>query len=156
MDKTITPKRYEDDVYGWALEQAAALRRRAANEVDWENVAEEIESLGRQQASELNSRFIVLCAHLLKWMYQPQRQSRSWAATIREQRRQIQRLMKVNPSLQSLENGEFLDAYETARLRASGETDVDVETFPASPPFTLDQAKDLDWMPATDGDDPGL
>lgn len=156
MDKTITPKRYDDDVYGWALEQAAALRRRAANEIDWENVAEEIESLGRQQISEFRSRMIVLCAHLLKWIYQPERRSRSWLATIREQRRQIAAHLDENPSLQPAEADQFLKAYGIARDRASGDTDLDVETFPAEPPFTLEQAKALDWMPSTDVGDPGI
>lgn len=41
---------YDLDTYAWAREQADALRRRSANEIDWENVAEEIESLGKQQA----------------------------------------------------------------------------------------------------------
>ena len=37
---------YEDDILLWSEHQAEALRRRAANEIDWENVAEEIESVG--------------------------------------------------------------------------------------------------------------
>ena len=35
---------YGADIVAWAEQQADALRRRAANEIDWENVAEEIES----------------------------------------------------------------------------------------------------------------
>ena len=44
---------YEDDVYAWSLEQAAALphlaetRRDLPNEFDFENIAEEIETVGR-------------------------------------------------------------------------------------------------------------
>ena len=34
---------YELDVNEWTKEQADALRRRAPNELDWDNLAEEIE-----------------------------------------------------------------------------------------------------------------
>jgi glycosyltransferase involved in cell wall biosynthesis len=43
---------YEADIAAWAEQQADALRRRAANEIDWENVAEEIESLARSDRRE--------------------------------------------------------------------------------------------------------
>jgi hypothetical protein len=36
---------YDTDVAAWAEQQAGALRRRAANEIDWDNVAEEIEGV---------------------------------------------------------------------------------------------------------------
>ena len=45
---------YEDDILLWSEHQAEALRRRAANEIDWENVAEEIEAVGRSQRTRWN------------------------------------------------------------------------------------------------------
>ncbi len=59
-------KTYEADFYSWALEQADALKRRSANELDWENLAEELATLGRSEANQLHSRFVVLLMHLLK------------------------------------------------------------------------------------------
>lgn len=47
---------YDSDTYTWALRQADALRRRAAGEIDWENVAEEIEDLARSDRRALRSR----------------------------------------------------------------------------------------------------
>lgn len=38
---------YADDIYGWAMEQAAALRAGDLSALDREHLAEEIESLGR-------------------------------------------------------------------------------------------------------------
>ncbi len=46
-------KTYEADFYTWAISQADAARRRSANEVDWDNVAEELESLARSEFREL-------------------------------------------------------------------------------------------------------
>jgi hypothetical protein len=68
-------------------------------ELDIENLVEEIESLGRQERQELRNRLGVLLGHLLKWHYQPEARTKSWAATIQEQRRRIQRHLKENPSL---------------------------------------------------------
>ena len=46
---------YDIDFHAWAFVQAHALRRRAANEIDWEHVAEELESLGRSERNRLRS-----------------------------------------------------------------------------------------------------
>ena len=58
---------YESDLYEWTKEQADALRRRASNALDWDNLAEEIESLGAGERREIRSRLKTLLVHLLKW-----------------------------------------------------------------------------------------
>jgi hypothetical protein len=138
---------YERDFYSWALAQAAAARAKDAAALDWDNLAEELEGLSRTEARELHSRYQVLLAHLLKWLVQPERQSRSWRNTIAEQRRAIARHLHQNPGLRSKDAEEFLDAYGIARLVASTETDLDVTVFPEEPPFTIAQAKDPDFLP---------
>jgi Domain of unknown function DUF29 len=138
---------YDTDTYSWAMRQADALRRRSANEVDWENVAEEIESVGKSEARELESRYIVLLAHLLKWLYQPSGRSRSWETTIRVQRVALARHMDTNPGLKPRREEMLAAAYRVARLQASGETDLPMEIFPEANPFTLAQAMDENFWP---------
>ena len=138
---------YDLDFHAWANEQAEALRRRSANEIDWDNVAEEIESLGKTEARELYSRLVVLLTHLLKWRFQPEGQGNSWRGTINEQRRAILKHLRENPSLSAREDQEFTDAYEAARARASADTGLDDEVFPERPPFTLEKAKADDFWP---------
>lgn len=133
---------YERDTYSWAMQQADALRRRSANEVDWDNVAEEIESVGKSEARELESRYIVLLTHLLKWLYQPAGRSRSWEASIRVQRASLARVMETNPGLKPRRDELFGAAYRIARLEASGETELPLEAFPETNPFTLAEAMD--------------
>jgi hypothetical protein len=63
--------RYDDDIVTWAEEQAAALRALAerpdlSNAVDWENVAEEIESVGRAHLRAVEGLLIQTLAHFLK------------------------------------------------------------------------------------------
>lgn len=91
---------YETDFYAWTQEQAKLLSEHQWNQLDLPNLIEEIESLGKQQRQELRNRLSILIGHLLKWEYQPDRRSRSWLATLRIQRREVQNLLKENPSLQ--------------------------------------------------------
>jgi ribosomal protein L29 len=146
---------YDLDFHAWTKEQAEALRRRSGNEIDWDNLAEEVESLGKTQVSELTSRLTVLLTHLLKWLYQPERRGSSWAATIKEQRKRIARHLRQNPSLQAIEMEEFVEAYDTARIRAAGETDLPEESFPEQAPFTLQEAKAADFWPEPDAPQTG-
>jgi phosphoglycolate phosphatase-like HAD superfamily hydrolase len=141
---------YDKDTYGWALAQSDALRRRSANELDWDNLAEEIESVGKSQAAELRSRFIVLLAHLLKWQFQSERRSRSWENTIRRERLEIARHLSENPGLKPRREELYASAYAAARLDASTETDLPLDTFPLASPFTLDVAMADDFWPAPD------
>lgn len=138
---------YDTDGYTWAIQQAEALRRRSANEIDWDNVAEEIESVGKSQASALESHFTVLLTHLLKWVFQSERRSRSWEASIRTARIQLAKVIRKNPGLKSELPELFADAYQTARLTASGETDLPVETFPETSPFSVEEAMDDGFWP---------
>lgn len=140
---------YDEDFYAWTQSQAAELRRAGAERdntpIDWANVAEEIESMGRSQKSEIDSRLSVLLVHLLKWLYCPElreRCERGWRLTIREQRKKLLREMKDSPSLRGFVADIFTETYDDARLRAAVEADVIDDHFPAEPPFTLDQALD--------------
>jgi hypothetical protein len=140
-------KTYDADYYSWTREQADALKRRSANELDWDRLAEEMDALGASEERELNARYVVLLTHLLKWIYQPERRGRSWSNTISEQRAQIARHLRRNPGLKAHDAEEFEIAYQSARREASTETDLDVDVFPEAPPFTMEQAKDEAWMP---------
>ena len=143
---------YDLDLHAWAQEQADVLRRRSPNELDWDNIAEEIESLGGQVRWELYNRLSVLLTHLLKWREQPGGRCGSWASTIRVQRRDLAKLVRRNPSLKACRDEEFAEAYASARLRASSETFLDEACFPVEPPFTVVQALDPEWLPGDDAD----
>lgn len=95
---------YETALIRWADEQARALRAAAASRVnlpiDWENVAEEIESLGKSQRSELRSRLATIVEHLLKLAYSPAQDPRDgWRDTVRRERRDVGAVLDDNSSL---------------------------------------------------------
>jgi Domain of unknown function DUF29 len=138
---------YEQDFYAWANEQAALLRAGEISAADIENIAEEIESIGRGEKRELICRLSVLLAHLLKWRFQPERRGHSWTYTIREQRLQIARHMKDNPSLHAKTSEAMADAYQTALLAAAEDTGLPEWTFPSVCPYAFEQVVDADFWP---------
>lgn len=138
---------YETDTYSWAMQQAKALRERSHNALDWDNLAEEIESLGRSEARELESRLAVLLMHLLKWIEQPGFRSASWEATIRLQRLEVAKVLAQNPGLRPKLAEAFAAAYRAARMNAAAETGLGLKRFPEAAPFTLDEAMTEEFWP---------
>ena len=102
---------YDQDLHRWTIEQSAALRRRAGNELDWDNLAEEIEALGRSDRREIESRLEILLTHLLKLAYQPHEASPSWRGSVREARNRIARIIEESPSLRAYPAAELKRAY---------------------------------------------
>jgi hypothetical protein len=99
---------------GWTRQEARLLRRRFLHLVAGAGparargtlergrpgeVAEEIESLGREQFHKLESALRVLMMRMLKWDHQPERRSRSWAVTIDTQRIELEHVLAENPGL---------------------------------------------------------
>jgi hypothetical protein len=138
---------YERDFYAWSIEQARLLRSGELSSIDIENIAEEIESLGRSDKRELASRLTMLLMHLLKWRKQSKLRSRSWSGTIIEQRRRITKLLKESPSLRLFVNEAMAEAYSDAREAASNETGLPETQFPAECPFTTDEVLSRDFLP---------
>jgi hypothetical protein len=138
---------YDEDFYAWTIEQARLLRSGALSAIDVPNVAEEIESMGRSDRRELQSRLAVLIMHLLKWRFQPNARSRSWSATIDEQRLQIAQVFAESPSLRPLAAGMLLQAHAIARAHAIAETGLADDAFPDACPFTLDEVLSRSFLP---------
>jgi len=142
---------YQTDFYAWTQQQARLLRERRWDDVDLENVAEEIETLGRSDKRQIESRLVILIAHLLKWKYQPGGRSVSWTSTITQQRLRIKGLLKESPSLKRYPGKVFLDQYLEARLEASKETGIAFDLFPKECPFTIEEILDVDFFPEEPG-----
>ncbi|MDH0031602.1 MULTISPECIES: DUF29 domain-containing protein [unclassified Acinetobacter] len=145
---------YEQDFVGWLNTQAELLKTGKVNELDIKNLVEEIEAMGRSEKRELESRMIILVMHLLKWTFQPNYQSRSWANTINEQRRRIGRVIKDSPSLKnSLNDTEwFNDIWQSALYQAVSETGLDIKIFPEQPIWTTQQILVDDFFPHHDSE----
>jgi hypothetical protein len=138
---------YDSDFYAWANQQAALLRAGRLTEADIENIAEEIESMGRSERRELVNRLAVLLHHLLKWQHQPLFRGASWRLTVEEQRYRLEDHLKDNPSLKSQIPQSTREAYRLAMVRALRETGFDRGTFPDDCPYTFEQAMNAEFWP---------
>jgi len=138
---------YQNDVVAWSKKQAALLRAGRFSELDIANIVEEIEDVGKSEERELSSRMAVLLTHLLKWQYQPERQSRSWSRTVKEQRKRVLLRIKRTPSLKHVvdDSDWVAEAWADAVAKAVEETGLDV--FPEDCPWTMTDVLSENWLP---------
>jgi hypothetical protein len=146
-DRLLPASGYDEDFYSWALAQAALLRARRFDELDLSKLAEQVEDLARREAKELRSRYAVLLQHLLKWQIQPEHRSWSWAGSIARERGEIDDHLADNPGLKSQRQPLFERAYRLGVRGAVADTNLPIQRFPSTCPFTLDQATDESFWP---------
>ncbi len=137
----------ERDFYAWANDSAAHLRAGRWAEVDVDQIAEELEDMGKQQKHALAGHLKILMLHLLKWRYQPGLRGLSWRLSINNARDEITELLEDSPSLAPKVSEIASRRYPAARSRASLETGLALETFPLECPFTRDQLVNQDFLP---------
>ncbi len=144
---TLDNTEYENDYFAWLMHQAELLSEKRLDALDLDHLIDEIQDLARAEKREIESRLGVLLVHLLKWSYQPEKRSGSWASTMIEQRARILKRLQESPSLRSYPAEVLDEEYATAVGRAGVETGLGRETFPSECPFTIEQVLDLDFLP---------
>jgi Domain of unknown function DUF29 len=128
---------YEADFALWAEQTAQMLKDGRLSEVDLENLIEEVEDLSRRERDALYSNLKIVLLHLLKWKFQPHKQTNSWKASIREHRQRIKQQVKKSPSLKSYPGEILSECYADARELASDETGLPLTTFPTECPYAI-------------------
>ena len=141
------PPLSEHDYHAWLLEQAARLRARQFDQIDYEVLAEELEDMGRSERRAVESHLKNLFLHLLKWAKQKERRSGSWRDSIDTARDALADLLHDSPSLRP-QLPEFVKRqYPRARRSAANQTGLAVATFPGTCPFRLEEILDADFFP---------
>ena len=141
MTQAIAPNKtlYECDFYEWTQETVSKLRARDFDNLDLENVIEEIESLGRSEKKELQSRLKTLLEHLTKRLYiNLPSYFGGWENTIRTQRSELELLLMASPSLKSVWGESFDIAWRLALKDVRGEYAKKGFTFPDVWQFSRD------------------
>jgi len=151
---------YDADFYSWTQEQAAALRRLAAQrsnvDLDLENLAEEVESMGRDQAHAVMSALTTIIEHLLKLEFSPAADPRrGWRLSVLNARDDLDGRLEDNPSLATPNKLAELaaKAWKHGRkrtvgaLRLFGEADAATQ-IPTDCPYSIEQLASSDWWPA--------
>jgi hypothetical protein len=96
--------------------------------------------MGRSEIRSLSSYLGVLFAHLYKWDYFPNNRTRSWLNSIYYSRKDIQKLIKKQPSLKSKLEEAIEDGWDEAKKIIAKDTDIDYRTLPESCPYSYDDA----------------
>ena len=138
---------YRSDFHAWALRAAEMVRQRKFAELNIEELAEELDSIGRKERTEAANRLVILLANLLQWQFQPAYRSTGWRGSIIEQRKQLLRLLRQSPSVKPYLPEAVLDAYPDALDLAARETLLAAEVFPPSCPYSQEQILDYDFYP---------
>ena len=143
---------YDDDIYAWAQQQAATLRRLAEtrrdlpNELDLEHVAEEIESVGRSELHETETLLTQALVHLIKAYADPASRARghwmSEALTFQfGARRAFSPSMRRRIDLEDL----WLSAGRIAEAKLYAFGVKGIPPLPATCPFRLDELLGADF-----------
>jgi hypothetical protein len=133
---------YQDDILLWSERQSELLRRLASGErvndqVDWENVIEEVESVGREQLHAVESLLLQAFVHMLKAEGWPlARDAENWRADARGFRAQARR--RFAPSMRQKIDlpGIYADAIKALPDRMDGQSPQPVSQIC---PMTLDE-----------------
>ena len=150
--------RYDDDFFAWTQHQVMVLRSMAVadNRFDRENVAEEIESLGRSERDAVRSQIRRIIEHFLKLAYSPAQQPRfDGMASIVEARSTLGD--KISPTLRRDAETMLARLYCDGRhlaelaLRGYGESQA-ADTLPQHCPYSLDDIFRADWYPGPPGE----
>ncbi len=135
---------YDRDFCLWIDSTVKQIQEKDFQNIDWNNLLEEIESMGKREKNALESNLTILLMHLLKWQYQSDKRSNSWAFTITEHNRRIKKAFKHSPNLKSCFQEVFTECYGDGRKLASRETGLPIDTFPEQSPFNIEEVLNCD------------
>ena len=114
---------YKEDFVAWSKEQAEALRAEARagsnQKLDWENLAEEIESSGVSQLRELKSQIRRVIERLLTLEFSRATDPRrGWVESIGDARSEIELVLDDSPSLKWEIGAAISSGYKHAARKA--------------------------------------
>lgn len=141
---------YEADRQLWLAHTVAQLQTKNLTDLDFGNLVEELEGLGRSEKQAIASYLLRLCEHLLKvayWETERERCFRGWDVEIAHFRLQIQERLSDSPSLKNWLTENFPRQYRNGRKLFLKASQLPARLVAETPVFTLEQALDEDWLP---------
>ncbi len=138
---------YEADEHEWLWENVKLIDQGRVDEIDHEHIREFLEDMAKRDHREVYSRLKVLLMHLLKWKYQPNKRTKSWKVTIRNQRDDLNFDFDESKTLKNYGLKQFDKTYKKARQLSSDETGLDMSVFPGKAPFSFHEIMNDDFFP---------
>jgi Domain of unknown function DUF29. len=110
---------YEKDFYLWVLENLKLLKNKQFELVDWENLLEEIEDMGRRYLDSVVSLMAVILGHLYKWENFKYNEyvGHSWIKSINNARNELDTIFERHPSIRKKSMEELSIAWRIAIKR---------------------------------------
>ena len=154
------PYPYDQDFHLWVKEQASALKARQFTRLDYDNLIEEIEDMGKSEKRSLESYLERLIEHILKLQYwratpriknapgnaralesEKKQNYKHWQVEIANFRNRIKRLLKRSPSLKNYMAEVYPEIYADAVSSWQIEFDI-----PDSEPIPLKKILEPDFF----------
>jgi hypothetical protein len=136
---------YETDYNQWVNETVQQLRERQFDGVDWDNLIEEIEDMGKSQKRALESFLTRLVEHLLKlsyWESEKERNGNHWKSEIVNFRYQVHKRLKESPILRPELESIYAEIFPVAIKSVSQLFPLPIEAY-----ISLEKTLDNDWFP---------
>jgi hypothetical protein len=141
----MTQVRYEEDYYLWTQTMVEKLKNQDYLNVDWDNLIEEIEDMGRSQKRAVESLLLRLTEHLLKlkyWEAEKERNQKHWQSEVVNFRVLLRKRLKESPSLKANLAEMYAEILADSKRSLSKLFDL-----PEQIELTLTQVIDEDWFP---------
>ena len=136
---------YETDYYKWTQLMAKALRERDYSSIDWDNLIEEIEDMGKSQKRAVESLLMRLTEHLLKlkyWKTEQERNKKYWRSEIVNFRILLDKRLKDSPSLKAKLEEIYQEVFPGCQRSVAQLFDL-----PEEVELSLEQVLDENWDP---------
>lgn len=113
--KTKLNQLHDRDFNLWIEEVKTAIQNKDAEAMDWDNLLDEIDDMGKSEKRSLESYLELLVAHILKlkyWETERERNYKHWQVEVVNCRKRIQRLLKRSPSLKTYMEEVYPEIYQ--------------------------------------------
>lgn len=122
---------YDRDFNLWLESQAIALRDKNLESIDWDNLIEEIESMGKSDRRALKSYFIRLVEHILKvrdWKRERENNLNKWRNEISNFRLEIELILEDSPSLNNFLKENYITWFDKAIGNLEKKNDFEISS----------------------------
>lgn len=146
---TVAKSLYEEDYLLWLETTLEQVRRRQSDQIDWENLAEEIEYLGIELRHKVDSYLKQLLIHLLLyqyWITEREFCGNGWRDEIDNFRDELDTLFE-SKTLYNFFLTRIDLMYSKAKKRVIKKTSLSPDCFPEKCPFSVEQLLDFDFYP---------
>ncbi|MEI6235207.1 MAG: DUF29 domain-containing protein [Planctomycetota bacterium] len=129
---------YLKDETAWLDAMVDLIGRKEYDEMDYDNLREYLTDMAIRDRREVLSRLVVLIAHHLKWLSQPEKRTPSWRATIEQQSDELLDILESGV-LSNYAEEILPKAYLRAVKYAAGETGLPLTKFPRKSELTASE-----------------